>query len=200
MCGPATYPKSSEGSQIRAPPDSCKERQSRNNRRASCQKTAISALSGHHRLEQELWNAACKCDGIVTEGKPQTDVGGIEMLRNELARKIGVAALAIAMMLGIGTAFASTAQAQVPGFAQYRGNWDQYRGNWDLDRDDNYGFYNHGFYNHGFYDRGMVIRIAQRNGYNDGFAVGRRDRFSGQGSNCDGSPRYQNAMAGYRFA
>ena len=122
------------------------------------------------------------------------------MRMNELAKKIGVASLAIAMMLGIGTALTSTAQAQVPGFAQYRGNWDQYRGNWDLDRDDNYGFYNHGFYNHGFYDRGMVIRIAQRNGYSDGFALGRRDRFSGQGSNCDGSPRYQNAMAGYRFA
>jgi len=129
----------------------------------------------------------------VTEGKPQTDVGGIEMFRNELAKKIGVAPLAIAMMLGIGTAFTSTAQAQSPGFGQYRGNWD-------FDRDDNYGSYDHGFYNHGFYNRGMIIRIAQRNGYSDGFALGRRDRFSGRGPDCEGSLRFQNSMAGYRFA
>ncbi len=109
------------------------------------------------------------------------------MRTNEVTKKIGVASLAIAMMLGIGAAFSSTAQAQVPGFGQYRGDRD-------FDRGDNYGFYNNGFSN-----RGMVIRIAQRNGYNDGFAIGRRDRFSGQRPDCEGSLRFQNAMAGYRF-
>jgi len=110
------------------------------------------------------------------------------MLTNVLTKRIAVASLAIAMMmLGVGTVLSSTAQAQSPGFGQYR----DYR---DVDRGDNYGFYNHGFYN-----RGMVIRIAQRNGYSDGFALGRRDRFSGRRPDCEGSLGFQNAMAGYRF-
>lgn len=100
------------------------------------------------------------------------------MRTNDITKKIGVAALAIAMMLGIGAAFSSTAQAQPQAFGQYR----------DFDRD----------YYRGFYSRGAVIRIAQQNGYNDGFAVGRRDRFSRRFPDCDASFRFQNAMAGYR--
>src|SRR5262245_5329433 len=119
------------------------------------------------------------------------------MRTNVLAKKIGVASLAIAMMLGIGTAFSSTAQAQSLGFGQYRDyrDFDRDRDYRDFDRGDNYGFYNHGFYN-----RGLVIRIAQRNGYNDGFALGRRDRFSGRRPDCEGSLGFQNAMTGYRYA
>jgi hypothetical protein len=109
--------------------------------------------------------------------------GGTEMRANVITRKIGLALLAVAMVSGIGTAFSSAAQAQPAGIGQYRGDGD-------FDRDDNYGFYG----------RGAVIRIAQRNGYNDGFAAGRRDRFSGRRPDFDDTFRFQNAMAGYRPA
>lgn len=108
------------------------------------------------------------------------------MRTNAVMNVIKKAALmvpAIAMLLSCGAALSSTAQAQPPGFAQYRGDGD-------FDRDDNYGFYG----------RGTVIRIAERNGYNYGFVIGRRDRFSGRRPDFDDSFRFQNAMAGYRPA
>jgi hypothetical protein len=39
--------------------------------------------------------------------------------------------------------------------------------------------------------------MAQRNGYNDGFAAGRRDRINGRRFDADRALRFQNAMAGY---
>jgi hypothetical protein len=110
-------------------------------------------------------------------------VEGLKMRTNGINKKIGGAFLAVAMMLGIGAAFGSTTQVQAAGMGQYRGDGD-------FDRDDNYGFFN----------RAAVIRIAQRNGYNDGFANGRRDRFNGRRPDFDDNFRFQNAMAGYRPA
>ena len=110
-------------------------------------------------------------------------VEDIEMKTNEITKKIGIAFLAIAMMAGIGTAFSSTAEAQPPGIGQYRGDRD-------FGRDENYGFFS----------RAAVIRIAQRNGYSDGFAAGRRDRFSRRRPGFDGSFGFENTMAGYRPA
>jgi len=108
---------------------------------------------------------------------------GLKMTTNGITKRIGGAFLAVAMMAGIAATLGSTAQAQPAGIGQHRGDGD-------FDRDDNYGFFN----------RAAVIRIAQRNGYNDGFAIGRRDRFSGRRPDFDGSFRFQNAMAGYRPA
>src|SRR5260370_5472414 len=105
------------------------------------------------------------------------------MTFSNISKKAGAAAFTMAMLLGVGAAFSSTAQAQPAGVAQYRGDRD-------FDRDDNYGFYG----------RGAVIRIAQRNGYSDGFAAGRRDRFSGRRPDFDDRFRFQNSMAGYRPA
>ena len=106
------------------------------------------------------------------------------MRLNQAARKIGGAALAIAMLLGIGAAFSSTAQAQSWGWRPY------YRGDGDYDYDDNYGRFG----------RGTVIQIAERFGFRDGFSIGRQDRFSGRRPDFDDSFRFRNAMAGYRPA
>jgi len=101
------------------------------------------------------------------------------------ASKVGGAMLAIAMLMGIGTAFSSTAQAaQVGGYYPYR------HGDGDYDRDDNYGRFS----------RGTVIHMAQQNGYRDGFSIGRQDRSSGRRPDLDNSFRFQNAMDGYRPA
>jgi len=107
-----------------------------------------------------------------------------------MASRIGGAVLAIAVVLGIGTSFSSTAQAQVRGY-YWRGG-DGY-----FDRNDNYG-YRYDNYGYGVFNRGTVIRIAEQNGYRDGFSIGRRDRLFGRWADCDGSFRLQNAMDGYR--
>jgi hypothetical protein len=116
-----------------------------------------------------------------SDGKEITINVEEKMRATEIMKKTGIGFVAMAMLLGIGTALSSTAQAQPAGIGQYRGDGD-------FDRDDNYGFYG----------RGAVIRIAQRNGYNDGFAIGRRDRFNGRRPDFDDTFRFQNAMAGYR--
>ena len=90
------------------------------------------------------------------------------MRTNGILKKAGLAFLAVAMSLGVGTALSSTIPAQPAGIGQNRG------------------------------DRRAVIRMAQRNGYNDGFAAGRRDRINGRRFDADRALRFQNAMAGYR--
>jgi hypothetical protein len=59
----------------------------------------------------------------------------------------------------------------------------------DYDRRDGYGRY----------DRNQIVRIAQQNGYNEGFRHGLEDRQRRRGYDFDDSGRYRDASAGYRL-
>ncbi|HXG67914.1 MAG TPA: hypothetical protein VNO70_22635 [Blastocatellia bacterium] len=77
----------------------------------------------------------------------------------------------------------------------YGDRWERRgRGGWRdrNDRDDDY------YPGRGRYDREQLYRIAQQNGYREGFQEGREDRSRRRGYECENESAYRDGLRGYR--
>jgi hypothetical protein len=96
------------------------------------------------------------------------------IIRNRLVST----SLTLVAVIGLMLAGSSTASAQSRN-PQYRGNDNYWRGP---------------------VRRNEIVRIAQQNGYRDGFNHGRIDRSRRQGYHFADSIQYRSALSGYRWS